>query len=179
MKILAIDPGTTKSGYVVWDGNTVLEAAEAGNNRLRAIVAAHARAGSIDEIAIEVMTNTHGNEAGKTVTQTIFWSGRLFETYVLCRSNGKHDPYQVDRSDVARYLCGGKVYGDKEISQALDKRFPNLPVHGHCKAALAVAVFIHDKVTGEKSGAPFELTTPPKKKAPSKNKVKAPTKKKK
>ena len=38
MKVLAIDPGTTESAYVVWDGETILSKGKVENSLMLGIV---------------------------------------------------------------------------------------------------------------------------------------------
>jgi hypothetical protein len=163
--ILAVDPGTKISGVVLWDGSVVLEAAEVSNNVLRAMIARKASEPGCDYLAIEAMSSTHGSGVGLEVLETVFWSGRIYEDWMVMRSKGKPDPIRISRQKAASYVCGTNGVGDKEVGKALKARFPGLAVTGHCLAALAVAVCAYDQLCadGKAQGAAFALTPKPEK----------------
>lgn len=143
MTIFAIDPGNTKSAYVVYDSDKKIlnkgileneafkDFLEGSNNR---------------QFAIE-MVACYGMPVGAEVFDTVLWIGRFIETIV--RGGGVVD--LVFRRDIKLHLCGTVRAKDGNIRQALidklgpvgTKKSPG-PLHGvssHTWAALAVAVF--------------------------------------
>jgi len=58
----------------------------------------------------------YGMPVGREVMETIFWSGRFFETW-------RHRRYRVTRRDVKLHLCGQSRAKDANVRQALIDRF--------------------------------------------------------
>ena len=113
MKIIAIDPGTTESAYVVWDGVEVT------------------RKGIIDnEVMLEMLRDPptlscpmvieqircYGMAIGATTLDTVFWSGRFWEAW-------KGDKHLMPRLDVKKHICHNGAAKDSNILQALVDRF--------------------------------------------------------
>lgn len=138
--ILAIDPGTTESGWCVFKGGTVLASGVATNGDVIEMVSG----GLGDEMAIE-MVASYGMAVGKEVFETVRWIGRF--------QQARRNPDAVRliyRKDVKLHLCGSPRAKDANIRQALidligpqgTKKNPG-PTYGvksHAWAALAVAV---------------------------------------
>lgn len=138
--ILAIDPGTTQSGYVVFDGGLVREAG---------VISNHAMLGKIEDykcpIACEMIAS-YGMAVGKEVFETCLWVGRFMQhADTVCNA------FQiVYRKDVKMHLCGTNKAKDTNIRQALidklgapgTKKEPGATygVKSHAWAALAVAI---------------------------------------
>ena len=122
MRVLAIDPGNTHSGWVLMDGRTVLKgASEEPNESLRLIVMQHAivPVDSIDLIAIEWIQN-FGMTVGKEVFHTCRWVGRFQDA-------AEHNLKQcklVYRRDVKMHLCQSARAKDKNIRQAIIDLYP-------------------------------------------------------
>jgi hypothetical protein len=139
MRLLALDPGTTQSAYVLWDGRRVLEAAILPNTDLIEILAA----GRIPcELMACEMIASYGMAVGREVFETCVWIGRFLQAH-----RGPHR--LVYRKDVKLHLCGSPRAKDANIRQALldkhgavgTKKNPG-PLYGiksHAWAALAVA----------------------------------------
>lgn len=139
--ILAIDPGTTESGWCVFDGR-VLAAGVEENARLLVMV----RNGyaNTDTLAIEMFASM-GMVVGQTVFETVRWIGRFQQAW--------RDPETVRlvyRQQVKLHLCGQARAKDKNVRQALidklglvgTKKAPG-PLYGvtsHAWSALAIAV---------------------------------------
>lgn len=142
MRILAIDPGTTKSAWVIWDGEKIWGKGISPNekywfdknnydHRWEHVV--------IEEIA------SYGMPVGKTVFETCIWVGRFIEKFA---------PIPVSlllRLDVKKHLCNtGRNVKDAHVRQALVDRFgppgtkktPGVTygLHDDLWAAFAVAV---------------------------------------
>lgn len=145
MKILAIDPGTTASAYVLWDGESVHVKGFTPNDDLLALL----RSGDLmpyDAVAIE-MVACYGMPVGREVFETCVWIGRFTE-------RAKQPVRLVYRKDVKLHLCGSPRAKDGNIRQALidkhgapgTKKQPGrlFGVSSHIWAALAVADYAVD-----------------------------------
>ena len=138
--ILAIDPGTTQSGYCLLVNNKVsASGVQANEDMLRTV-----RASTADGLAIEMIAS-YGMPVGKEVFETCVWIGRFQEAWPDLRTTRL-----VYRRDVKLHLCGSPRAKDANIRQALlDKLGPvgtkaaPGPLYGvksHAWAAVAVAV---------------------------------------
>lgn len=139
--ILAIDPGTTHSAFVAWDGK-VIDSGFVPNGVLRCFVDARLEFIQAESVAIE-MVACYGMAVGKEVFETCLFIGRLQEAF-------RRKPVRlVYRKDVKMHLCQSMRAKDGNIRQALlDKHGPvgtkKQPgplygISGHLWAALAVA----------------------------------------
>lgn len=140
MRILAIDPGTTESGYCLFDGGRVFESGVLSNidmlTRVQQWPASH--------LAIEMIAS-YGMPVGREVFETVRWIGRFQQAW--------RDPEAVRfvyRQDVKLHLCKTPRAKDANVRQALidllgpqgTKKEPG-PTYGiksHAWAALGVAV---------------------------------------
>lgn len=140
--ILAIDPGTTESGWVyLWNGKVV------GSGIMpNAEVLSMIRQSAADIIAIEMIAS-YGMAVGREVFETCVWIGRMVESW-----RSPESARLVYRRDVKLHLCGSAKAKDPNIRQALldligppgTKKAPG-PTYGvksHAWAALAVAVTV-------------------------------------
>lgn len=148
--VLAIDPGTTESAFVVWDGERVGEMGIVPNNRLRDTLdfwcIDHSEDGP-DWCAIEMVEHYGtGMPAGREVFETCVWIGRFQEVF----AGGNDVVTLLPRRKVKMHLCGSMRAKDANVRQALIDRFgpPGTKknpgelygVKSHLWAALAVAV---------------------------------------
>ena len=80
--ILAIDPGTKKSGYVLWDGLTVVDKGHGANAEILQDIERNARGPEARTwtVAVEhlVSQGTHSHER-KSTLQTIEWAAFFFQ----------------------------------------------------------------------------------------------------
>lgn len=141
MTIFAIDPGTTESGWVLFNGSGVIDSGVADNHDVLRWVQAGQDA---DMLAIEMIAGM-GMTVGQTTFETVRWIGRFQQAW--------RDPEAVRlvyRREVKQKLCGSQQAKDKNIRQALldlvgpagTKKAPG-PTYGvssHAWSALAVAV---------------------------------------
>lgn len=157
MLILAIDPGTLDSAYVLYDSERkqILDKNKVPNHNMRRILKGYNLKGSTwhaDAVAIEMIAS-YGMPVGKEVFETCVWIGRLCEII-----EGRCPTDLVYRKDVKLHLCGSPKANDGNIRQALIDLFPPIgggtvpqvgtkkdpgPLHGVSKdiwAALGVAV---------------------------------------
>lgn len=147
--LLSIDPGTTKSGWVIFEDGQVSNSGVAENCNLLNLVKMWDKD---DELAIEMIAGM-GMAVGQTTFDTCVWIGRFQQAYA------RPDAVRfVRRHDVKMYLCGNARAKDANIRQALIDRFPPTgvgkvpqigcktfpgPLYGissHAWSALAVAV---------------------------------------
>lgn len=148
MNVLAIDPGTTESGYMFLDSHRrPMEFGKTNNNAMRQTIWAECMAGSIDLVVIE-MVESYGQPVGRETFETVMWIG-LFLSAV-----GTVDYQLITRREVKRILCGRDtkvtdavirqrlidIYGG---SDAIGRKKNPGPLYGIVKdmwAALAVGV---------------------------------------
>lgn len=136
--ILAVDPGTLQSGWVVMSGRRVVESGISPNAEALARVAAWPHALAIEMIA------SYGMPVGAEVFETCVWIGRFVQAY-------RHSSLAqlIYRKDVKLHLCGTSRAKDPHIRQALidligPQGFKKAPgptygVKSHAWAALGVA----------------------------------------
>lgn len=119
MIVLAIDPGTTESAWVTWDGTRILEHAKEPNAAVRKRVA-QAPFPTIGHLAVEMIAS-YGMPVGAEVFETCLWIGRFIEIF----ANDAAERYssKVYRRDVKLHLCGSARAKDANIRQALIDRF--------------------------------------------------------
>ena len=143
--ILAIDPGPTKSAFVLWDGRQVHGAGWEENESIRSRLELFVRHSSSPRVAIEMIAS-YGMAVGASVFGTCVEIGRMVE---VASRNGT-TPELVFRRDVKLHVCGSARAKDANVRQALidslgevgTKKTPG-PLYGvksHMWAALAVAV---------------------------------------
>jgi hypothetical protein len=139
-RVLALDPGTTETAYVVFDGATVHAKGFLPNAQMLALI----KSGDLmpyDEAAIE-MVACYGMPVGRETFETCVWIGRFIERVkVKCE--------YVYRKDVKMHLCGSMRAKDGNVRQALIDKHGTVgtkknqgPLYGfssHLWAALAVA----------------------------------------
>ena len=155
-EIVAIDPGTTHSAWLIYRpeqhniGTAEIIANEVLLRQLYNIDPA-------DRVFLIEMVACYGMAVGKTVFETVFWIGRFWE------SLGDVKKELVYRSDVKMALCNSMRAKDSNIRQALLDKFPSTgggktpqigtkkqpgPLYGISKdlwAALAIAVTYKEK----------------------------------
>jgi len=150
-RILAIDPGTTQSGWALLEGGRVIESGTSPNahllERLR-VVGAYVRCDLHPAVTLAVERfEARGMPIGDDSIQTILWTGRFVQAW--------HKPVEVvmvKRSAVKLALCGTSRAKDPHIRQALIDRIgpvgtkkapgPTYGVTSHAWAALAVAATV-------------------------------------
>jgi len=139
--ILAIDPGTKESGWVLLADGKVLDSGVHDNHDVLRWVQAGQGA---DLLAIEMIASM-GMSVGQTTFETVRWIGRFQQAW--------RDPEAVKliyRHQVKQHLCGTQRAQDTNIRQALldligpqgVKKAPG-PTYGvksHAWSALGVAV---------------------------------------
>lgn len=144
MRVLAIDPGTTQSAALVWDGATVSDAGIWPNRDLRDWLNAPARLSQCNLVAIE-MVACYGMAVGASVFETCVWIGRFCE-------RAPFEPRMIFRRDVKLHHCGSARTKDANVRQALidkygapgTKRAPGVTyrIKSHLWAAFAIATYV-------------------------------------
>ncbi|MCF6327571.1 MAG: hypothetical protein L3J21_09815 [Devosiaceae bacterium] len=150
--VLAIDPGTTKSAYVVYDDGNIREKGILDNHvlveKLREGFSDHI----INDLAME-MVACYGMPVGATVFETCVWIGRFIEAW-------GREYEMVYRKSVKIYLCGATKAKDGNVRQAIMDRYGSTreaaigkkdspgPLYGVSKdiwAAIGVAITFSEK----------------------------------
>ncbi|MHB8123146.1 MAG: RuvC family protein [Desulfuromonadaceae bacterium] len=151
MKILAIDPGSKQSGYVLWDSTAdlPLESAHITNAQVLELLKVLVMVEKVDMVAIERIRG-YGIVAGDDTFDTCEAVGRFDMAATFY-----HIPTRlIPRKDIKKHLCGNTTTNDKYIRQALIDRFgevgtkkcpgPLYGISGHLWSALSVAVTCAD-----------------------------------
>lgn len=148
--IIAVDPGSTDSAFVVWDGTTIHSFGKWPNERLVEMLRSqHAEMG---DLIIEKIAS-YGMAVGFEIFETVYWSGRFAEAF------GAQNVVRIPRLEVKLQLCRDSRAKDANIRQAIIDRFggkeaaigkkaapgPLFGISGDVWAALAVALTWWDK----------------------------------
>ena len=123
MRILAIDPGNTESGYALIDPATCkpIEVGKIPNEALLDQLCDWiGSAGDVDHVAIE-MVASYGMPVGSDVFETCVWIGRFRQIVADTPFGVTCD--LVYRKNVKLHLCHTTKAKDANITQALIDRF--------------------------------------------------------
>ena len=141
MIVFAVDPGTTESAFVRWDGTKILSFGKQLNDDL-------ATDDIGEDIAVIEMIASYGMPVGKEVFETCVWIGRFMQAW-----GGAELIY---RKDVKMHLCGTTKANDGNVRHALidrlgapgTKKNPGVTygVSRDVWQALALAVTYYDKL---------------------------------
>jgi hypothetical protein len=140
--ILAIDPGTTHSGWVLYDGKNPQVSGVTDNHEILGLIAHHS-----GRVAVERVVS-YGMAIGFETIQTIEWVGRFLQAAGADRTR------LIPRKEVGKHVCNDGRAKDPNIRQALIDRWggkaeaignikkpgPLYSVKSHAWQALAVAV---------------------------------------
>lgn len=143
-RILAIDPGTTHSGWVEYRDGAVTNCGVLPNSEVFDLMQPNYLHSMV---AIEMIAS-YGMAVGAEVFETCLWIGRFMQVA------GPERVRLVYRKEVKSHLCGSQKAKDANIRQALIDRWggkaeaignikkpgPLYAVKSHAWAALAVAV---------------------------------------
>jgi hypothetical protein len=119
MTVLAIDPGSEQSAWVLWNGATVRSHGKARNEELLGMLYEGMVAFTADALVIEEIAS-YGMPVGREVFQTVRWTGR-FEQEAI--DEGWTRIEFMPRKDAKLHLCGSMKAKDSNIRQALIDRF--------------------------------------------------------
>lgn len=130
MKVLAIDPGNTKSAYVLMDGYKPLEFGILENDELRqkmsimsvtqTMLAYGTPESEVDKVHVHTaieMVASYGMPVGREVFDTCVWVGRFWE------NAPRRDVTLIYRMEEKMTLCHDSKAKDSNIRQALIDRF--------------------------------------------------------
>lgn len=154
--ILAIDPGSARSGYVLYDANErlVVDRGKDDNAELLSSLYDERAFADATHLAIE-MAESFGSKVWDQVFKAVLWTGRFVEAWCAAR----HRNYTlVYRRDVKLHVAGSPRAKDGQIRQCLLERWGGKsvavgkksapgPLHGvtaDAWAALAIAVTFAD-----------------------------------
>lgn len=113
--ILAIDPGTTESGWCILVGSQVRDSGVMPNDDMLAFVSGQ---GGYATLAIEMIAS-YGMPVGREVFETCVWIGRFMQAW------GHDESVQlVYRKDVKMHLCGTTKAKDGNVRQAIIDLYP-------------------------------------------------------
>lgn len=157
--ILAIDPGTTESGWVLYEEcGRILGSGVKSNADMLATLGIHR--GFVAQILAIEMIASYGMAVGREVFETCVWIGRFQQAWYA-----PNDVQLVYRKDVKLHLCGTSKAKDPNVRQALIDLYPRSgggaipqigtksnpgPLHGistHAWPALGVAVTVAARFT--------------------------------
>lgn len=153
--VLAIDPGPSKSAYVLYGNPRVLGKGIVDNEDLLKFIYNGRWAGT--PVVFEQVAGM-GKTVGKAVFETVFWTGRLFQAAkTVSPSVGR-----ITRGAVKMHVLGQIKGGDVQVRNALIVRFggnrfakgtakdpgPLYGVSSHMWSALALAVTWSDRARG-------------------------------
>lgn len=157
MKVLGIDPGTTRSAAVLFDGTRVEQSGHFDNNE----VPSSSWESGIELVAIERI-RCYGPSVfvGNETLETCEWAGRFYEQAV----SGGPGAVWITRKEAVIYLTGNTKAKDPQVRGCIIDRFggkakaigtkkapgPLYGVSGHAWAALAVALTAYDLHGGAK-----------------------------
>jgi len=165
-RLIAIDPGTYESAWIVYDHaeRRPIEWATDDNHHIRKHLPALAQDHNAEDLVIEGM-QSFGMPVGQETFDTLVEIGRFIEKWWARK--GKM-PLIVYRKDIVRHLCGNSKGGDTNVRQALINQWgtkdqaignirargPLYGITGHAWSSLAVAVYASEmmNLTGRPSG---------------------------
>jgi len=150
MIIVAIDPGTTESGYVAWDAiiAELIEFDKIDNQYLLEVID---RLNGMHKNLIYAIEEfkSFGMPMGQTTINSILWSGRFYERI---KNNHSGDIYMVPRKTYVTELCSVARAKDGNVSRRLKNLFGEkgtkknpgklYGMKSDCWRALGMAVYV-------------------------------------
>ena len=150
MTVLGIDPGPEQTAFAWFDGTRPGLNGLVKNEEMLALLAQHQTYGAniwCEDIA------SYGMAVGASVFSTCIWIGRYWQR---CVDHARFN--RVYRRDVKLHLCHSPRAKDGNVRVALIDRIgpqgtkrapgPTYGIRSHVWAALAVAVYGHDQLSG-------------------------------
>lgn len=120
--VIAIDPGTTESGVVIWDGSKIRHSEKIVNEAILDWI----RDWDHDDVQSLVIEQirSYGQTVGQEIFDTCVWCGRFEEAWK--NSTGVVAEY-IPRIEVKKHICHRHIATDSHIRQALIDRFGPKP----------------------------------------------------
>jgi len=163
MRLLAIDPGTTKSGYVILEDGVLAECRHDIPNEELLVKCEDwpFRLPHEDNHLVIEKVECYGSVIGESTLETVYWSGRFHQNFSMCPVSTPVG--RIGRKEIKLHLTGRPQAKDKDIRQAIIDRYPATgggrtpqiglkaspgPLFGvssHAWAALAIALTWMDK----------------------------------
>lgn len=155
MIVVSIDPGTTESAIVVWDGQKIIRANFVPNDSMVQLLteplllldSSDLRVWAMAELYVEMIAS-YGMAVGKEVFETCLWIGRFIERW---DGMGKRHKL-IYRRDVKLHHCGTARAKDANIRAELinkygapgTKKAPGLTygISKHLWSAFAIATYV-------------------------------------
>lgn len=116
MIILAIDPGSEQSAWLLYDTKSKLPI-KFGINENVYLLSAIQSATSLNFLAVEMIAS-YGMPVGKTVFETCVWIGRFIQAW-----GGENYKKFYRKTDVCMHLCHNTAAKDSNIRQAIIDRY--------------------------------------------------------
>jgi hypothetical protein len=125
VRILAIDPGSERSGFVVWD-TTTSSPSSFGKLSNQELLEDLRRGPDVDVVVIEKFLSM-GRIVGTEVFDAVRWSGRFEEAIERRNTGGPFDAplpvVYINRSTVRATLCRDATVKDANVRAAILERF--------------------------------------------------------
>lgn len=118
MTLLACDPGSTRSAYVVYDDRVVVASDRVPNESMLGVVDRYASDLPADAFVIEKVEG-YGMPVGVEIFETVFWSGRFAERWLAQRRPGSL--HRIGRKAVKRFMIGPIKRRDPRSRHSADK----------------------------------------------------------
>lgn len=119
MRIIAIDPGTTESGWVWYDDGKVANCGVSQNAQLLKVLEDHVTTGQNRNTTLAIeMVASMGMAVGAEVFETCVWVGMFMHAW------GYPEVIRVTRNQVKLHLCGTSAAKDPNVRQAIIDLFP-------------------------------------------------------
>ncbi len=146
--LIAIDPGTTESAFLKWDGEKLGTFGTISNESLLESLRGDAQT---NEIFIE-MVACYGMPVGKETFETCLWIGRFIEAWERPQRGSAHLLY---RQAIKLHHCGTARAKDGNVRQAIidkygavgTKKAPGrlYGISGHLWQAFAIAAYVTER----------------------------------
>lgn len=152
MKLLALDPGDKKTGFVVYGTKTkkVIAKGVISNEDLIALIEQRDPLICAERMAIEIIIS-YGQRIGMSTINTAKWVGRFIQAWKTAFGT---KCYEVRRPDVKTHVCYSASASDAGLREAICDRYggeeialgdkktpgPLAGVYTHAWAALGVAI---------------------------------------
>jgi hypothetical protein len=152
MRILSIDPGSHKSGYVIWNGEDALTPGVIDNNDMLSLL--QEELPQLNKLVIENIAS-YGRPVGRTVFDTCIWIGRYIQLW-LDKARTLDEVFLIERKEVKLHLCGRTSSKDSDVIKAIKERYGEkgtkkqqgftYNLSGDSWQAFALAVYWFDKL---------------------------------